>query len=294
MMSIQCSACGYVTNDTRDKNCVRCDAPLDIPAEALQPAVLAPPIAAPPPRFEAPPLPPPRKRSGSGRTVLAVGLLLLLAALGVLGLFYFNVVKPQENRRPSQASLKQLLTNQPDFYGDADFVEGDRTFNGRMARFGDQFMMEVHFPRALLLNDPSRSGKTPINVLFKPGKPITILIPEVQAYAEVKPGTYGLPKDDPLSQVFAIVRDEKCEVEEYGPSTIGDYKVIRYRLNDLDGNRSAAFVSLAPSLRNAIVEVDVGPDWTAFKGRLKYTMKNVALESKSDLFRVPSTYTQVK
>src|SRR5688572_2579136 len=56
MMSIQCSACGYVTNDTRDKNCVRCDAPLDIPAEALQPAVLAPPIAAPPPRFEAPPL----------------------------------------------------------------------------------------------------------------------------------------------------------------------------------------------------------------------------------------------
>jgi hypothetical protein len=95
-----------------------------------------------------------------------------------------------------------------------------------------------------------------------------------------------------MSQVFSIVRQEGCVVEEYGPSTVGDYRVVRYRLTDPEGSRSPAYVSVAPELRNAIVEVDVGSEWTSFKGKLKYTMRNVVLESDSDLFRVPSTYTK--
>ena len=77
------------------------------------------------------------------------------------------------------------------------------------------------------------------------------------------------------------------------PATVGEYEVVRYRLTDPDGKRTPGFVSVAPALRNAIVEVDVGSDWTSFKGKLKYTMRNIVLESDSDLFRVPSTYTKV-
>lgn len=290
MQSIQCAACGYVTNDTRDRLCVRCNAPFDGSTDPAPAPPKRPPWPVPPPPR---PVPPPKK-SGGGKTALVVGVALALATAVALGVFYVTVVRPETEGRASQAELKRLLTTQPDFQGEAEFVEGKDEYRGVIARKGGNFMMGIHFSRAILLRDPSRSGQTPINAIFVPGKPIVVVIPEVRAYAEAPAGTEGLPKEDPLSQVFTIVNEEQCEVEEYGPSTVGEYPVVKYRLQARDGSRNPGYICLAPSLRNLIVEVDLGPDWTIFKGKLKYTIKNAALEVDDDLFRVPATYNRVR
>jgi hypothetical protein len=268
---------------------VRCNAVIDgSPEPAAAPPRRPPRPVMPPPR----PLPPPKK-GGGGKAALVISLVLVLATAAALAVFYVKMVKPKSEGLPNQAELKRRLTTQPDFRGDAEFVEGKDEYSGVIARKGGQFMMGIQFARALLLKDPSRSGKTPINAIFTPGKPVVVVIPEIRAYVEVPPGTQGLPKEDPLSQVFTIVNEEQCEVEEYGPSTVGEYQVVKYRLKARDGSRNPGYVCLAPSLQNLIVEVDLGPDWTIFKGKLKYTIKNAALEVDSDLFRVPATYNRV-
>jgi hypothetical protein len=122
MPSIQCAACGYVTNDTRDRLCVRCNTPLEgLPEPA--PPTIRPPRPMPPPQRAAAPA----KRSG-GRAVLLIGLALVVAAAAALAVFYLVVVKPRTEAGPSQAELKQRLTTQPDFRGDAEFVEGKMSY----------------------------------------------------------------------------------------------------------------------------------------------------------------------
>jgi len=218
---------------------------------------------------------------------------LVLAAAGCLVAFYIFVIRPEIARQSKGEDLKAVLAAQPDFLADCEGLEGDFSYQGRMARKGESFLLQLNMPRGLLLHDPRRTGKTPVSALIVPNKDIQIVVPEVRAYIEVPPGTKDLPKEDPIQEILTTIKDQDCYVRDFGRVKIGDYDTRVFCISDRKGARRDGFVYVAPALQNLIVKIDFNDDWTKFDGPLKYVLTNVALTVDDELFHVPVTYTKV-
>ncbi len=288
----QCAACGYIT-DANDASCVRCGRVFDEPAPEQQTAAVDDSAWGSPASESAgsyTTYAPVRRRANP---VLVIGSILVALTAACLIAFYFVFVKPEIEQQSHKEDLKALLKQQPDFVADCEGEEGDFTYTGRMARKGKRFLFMIDFPRAILLDDPSRTGKTPISALIEPGANVEIIVPELQSCIEVPRGTKNMPKSDPIQDILQFVDDKKYDVTDFGRSTLGTYQTRMFRISTPDGSRRDAYVELAPELQNLIVGLDFNDDWTSYEGALKYKLSNVKLEVDEDLFRVPTTYTKL-
>jgi hypothetical protein len=287
----QCAACGYITDASTDV-CPRCGRPPSEPiaAPAPEPSAFAVPPSAHPMPYARPGPPPATRRSSP---VALVSALLVLATAAVLVAFYVFFIRPENAKLAKAEDLKAVLRQQPDFVADCEGVEGDFSYTGRMARKGDRFLFLIDIPRAILLGDPSRTGNTPITALITPNPSIQIVVPELRAYLEIPRGTKNMPKNDPIRDILSVIEEQKCDVRDFGASSVGPYETRLFCVSAPDGSRRDAYVEVAPALGNLIVKLDFNDDWTTYDGQLKYTLSNVKTEVDEDLFRVPTTYTKI-
>lgn len=303
-MLVQCSACGYIM-DPNEAVCVRCNTPVS-PNDAAQPAPGEPGRSAPPPPFGmSPPSFPtpstsvigraaPRSRGErwtKGNIVLAASVIGLFVAAAVAGaLFIVPAIKDDMARKEREGVLKTTLARQPDFRANIHTFENGQDFTGLIARRDRTLLVQVLASRALLLHDPSRSGKMAVMAIVAPGDKVQVVVPEYRAYVEVAASDIDVPIEDPWSTVARIVKDDACQVEELGTKVINGYDVKLVRLSDRSGKREPAYLSYAPALENLIVEMDISPDWTNGSNSLVYSLMDVSLDVDEELFRVPVTY----
>lgn len=312
---VQCSSCGYLTYASEGQ-CKRCGASLaaaqsigggtvwgESPRQSTPPPP-TPEWTPPTPRPSAPlqqpgfgtpyqqqqPFRAPTRGNPASKIILAV---ILLGGVGLLGVAYIvsTLGIGKLGGETPQSSLKDLISTQPDFMAECDGVEGDLTFNGRMARKGSNFYIQAMMLRSEVMQDPDYTGKMAVDLIFERGKPVKVVVPDMRVFTELPRGKKDGLDADPIEDAIGLINDPSCTVYEMGKGQVNGYETRMFKLES--AGRQPATIEIAPSLKNLIVRIDFGDDWTEYKGQGTYELKNVSFDVDADLFHVPITFTKV-
>jgi hypothetical protein len=302
---IVCDACGYITADDV-ATCPRCNAAMPRPeAWPADPAAVghgydqaaAGRQTRPPLPTERAPYGPPavarRRRSYVVPVAIVVGVLVVAAAaflLGVVPRIASGLGGLVEDAQ-AKAELEEALRGQPNFTAQFDAVEGTLAFSGTLTRRGDDLAVTMYYPRALLLDDPRREGKAEIGVILPAAGAATVMMPEMQGYLKVPPGSEDFP-DNWFVRVEKIVAEPACRVRRAPAVTLNGIPCKVYSLSASNRSEGSAFVYVGEEPKNVLMKVELGREWTAV-GDLKLSLRNPSLKIDEDMFRIPVTFSEL-
>lgn len=243
----------------------------------------------------APPVPrvqPPRKKVSTGLLIGIAAAIVAAIGLGVLA----AAVWSSNNRPGSETTRKKyatILASQPNFIANLEGIENGVPLKTRYASLNGERLIEVPLPRSMFL-DTSASGTTQVAILFQQDDKVTAIAHEFWTYRTVTKASLGVlaSSTDPFGEIGRMAAQKTVTITEAGSEKVGEYDTTLLLLSEV--SKEPIQLNIAPALNNLIVRLDVPAGATKQNVPLRYTLSNVSMTVDPDLFRVPSSYNQLK
>lgn len=267
---------------------------------------------APPVVHQAPPMPPPRPSAPHHTTFappvarvappkrgLSPGLWIGIAAASIaaIGLGVLAAAVWSSGGRPSTEETRRkyapILAGQPDFVATLEGFENGVPIKTRYAVFNGERLIEVPLPKSMFL-DTSASGATQVTVIFNKDDKVTAIAHEFWVYRTVPTSNLGalVSAADPFGELGRIAKEKTTTIIEAGTEKVGDYDTTVLLISTKASEPIQA--NIAPSLGNLVVRLDIPAGAANSSVPMRYTLSNVSMTVDPELFRIPTSYDQLK
>src|SRR5215510_1369676 len=157
----------------------------------------------------------------------------------------------------TEASIKSLFANQPDYQANYTVTRGKESIKFRLAKKGHRFRHDL-MPiqnAAPSVNEQYRFYK--IITLTTPGRPVLALDPQEQTYSEM-PESEKFPTPDFLPYFeAALKRARRVSAIGLGPQVVDGHKTRRLRISfEVGAEEEDAIIYVATDLKELIVRMD--------------------------------------
>ncbi len=267
------------------------------------PPELAPPPPPPPSQRPVPshpaPFGPPVAKAVPPRRQLSPAFWIGVAAAGIaaIGLGVLAAAIWSTGGKPSMEATRKkyapILAQQPDFVATLEGLENGVPVKLRYASLNGERLVEVPLPKSMFL-DTSASGSTQVTVIFNRDDRVTAIAHEFWVYRTVPKSNLGAlaSAGDPFGEVGRIAGERTTTILEAGTEKVGEYDTTILLISEPNG--SPIQVNVAPALNNLIVRLDMPAGAVKSKVPLRYTLTNISMTVDPELFRVPTSYDQLK
>ena len=266
----------------------------------------APPEPAPPPPPPPRPVPshsapfaqpiarvvPPRRQLSPAFWIGVVAAAIAAIGLGVLAAAIWST-SGKPSMEQTRKKYAPILAEQPDFVATLEGLENGVPVKLKYASLKGERLIEVPLPKSMFL-DTSASGSTRVTVIFGRDDKVTAVAHEFWVYRTVSKSSLGALESagDPFGEVGRIAGERTTTILEAGSEKVGEYDTTILLMSEPSGE--PVQVNVAPALGNLIVRLDVPAGAVKSKVPLRYTLTNISMTVDPEIFRVPTSYDQLK
>lgn len=277
---------------------------MEAPPAPPPPQAPHPAYAPSPPNRVAPPhhtsFGPPVTRAAPPKRRIPPALLIGITAAGIaaigLGVLFAAVWSSGGGRPSTEETRKKYaaaLAKQPDFVANLEGMENGAPIKSRYASLNGERLIEVPLPKSMFL-DMAASGATLVTVIFQQDDKVTAIAHEFWVYRTVPKSSLGTlaSSSDPFGEMGRIAGLKTTTITEAGSEKVGEYDTTILLLSETGSEPIQ--LNVAPALNNLIVRLDVPAGASKLQVPIRYTLSNVSMTVDPELFRVPTSYNQLK
>lgn len=268
------------------------------PPEPAPPPPLPPPVHRQVPSHPASFAPPVAKVAAPGRRFSpAFWIGVAAAGIAAIGLGVLAAAIWSSGGKPTMEQTRKkyapILAEQPDFVATLEGYENGVPVKLKYASLKGDRLVEVPLPKSMFL-DTSASGSTQVTVIFGKDEKVTAIAHEFWVYRTVPKSNLGAlaSAGDPFGEVGRIAGERTTTILEAGTEKVGEYDTTILLMSEPSGE--PVQINVAPALGNLIVRLDVPAGSVKSKVPIRYTLTNISTTVDPELFRVPTSYDQLK
>jgi hypothetical protein len=217
-----------------------------------------------------------------------------IAAIG-LGVLFAAVwsAKGGPDIEGTRKKYATILEGQPDFIGTLEGYENGAPVKLKYATLKGERMVEVALPRSMFLGT-SASGSTQVSVIFGKDGNVTAVAHEFWTYRTMPVSSLGVLAGaaDPFGELSRIAKEKNTTITEAGTEKVGNYDSTVLYISEPGSPLIQA--NVAPELNNLVVRLDVPAGAMKSPTSFRYSLSNVSMTVDPELFRVPTSYNELK